>query len=113
MTLLTWAFRILLFFIVLGFALTNTDVVNLHFLGVDQVWRAPMVIFLLLFFVAGVVVGLLSCLPAMFRQRREIGRLKKELKVLRPASTPVAPPGAPIDGSVPVTASVARNGIGP
>jgi hypothetical protein len=49
----------------------------------------------------------------MFRQRREIGRLKKELKVLRPASTPVAPPGAPIDGSVPVTASVARNGIGP
>lgn len=113
MTLLTWGFRILLFLTVLGFALTNTAVVDLHFLGMDQFWRAPLVIFLLLFFVAGVVVGLLSCLPAMFRQRREIGRLKKELKVLRPAPAVVAPPTAPIDGSVPVTASVARNGIGP
>jgi lipopolysaccharide assembly protein A len=114
MTILTWIFRLFLFLIVLGFALTNTGVVELHFLGLDQFWRAPLVIFLLLFFVGGVVVGLLSCLPAMFRQRREIGRLKKELKLVKPAPPP---PGVPLDAPLPTVASAvnlaAKSGISP
>jgi lipopolysaccharide assembly protein A len=105
MTFLSWFFRIVLFLIVLGFALTNTSVVELHFLGVDQFWRAPLVIFLLLFFVAGVVVGLLSCVPSLFRQRREVGRLQKELKVLKPA--------AAVSPSLPIDAPAVKPGIAP
>lgn len=78
MTALTWAIRLIIFFFLVVFAVQNTDPVNLHFL-LDQVWRAPLVIVLLSFFAGGAVLGVLSVLGIMYRQRREISRLKRML----------------------------------
>lgn len=82
MRILAWIFNILLFLLALGFALSNTAVTELRFsvLGGDLVARAPLVVFLLAFFVAGVVVGLVVAFPAHFRHRREISRLRREAR---------------------------------
>lgn len=80
MRIVTWVFNFLLFLIALGFALSNTGATELRFLIGDLTWHAPLVIFLLVFFAAGVVVGLLAAVPAMFRHRREISRLNRELR---------------------------------
>ena len=86
MTALTWAIRLILFSLLLLFALRNTDPVTLQFLP-GYAWDAPLVIALLAFFAGGALLGALSLAGVLFRQRREITRLKRE------AATP-APPAA-------------------
>lgn len=76
MTALTWAIRLIIFVFLVVFAAQNTDPVSLRLLP-GQVWQAPLVLALLVFFVGGVLVGALSLLSVIFRQRREISRLKK------------------------------------
>ncbi len=98
MRFFTWLFNLALFVAALGFALSNTGTVEVRFLVGELVWRAPLVVFLLIFLIAGVVLGLLAAVPALFRQRREIARLTKELRhagrpaVAASASVPAAPP---------------------
>jgi uncharacterized integral membrane protein len=78
----TWALRILLFLLVLGFALKNSDTVTVRaYLGYE--WQASLVLVLLAFFGIGVALGLLACLPALFRQRRRISRLEREAAAAR------------------------------
>lgn len=91
MRVLTWLFRALLFLAALGFALSNTRTTDLRFFGFDFVWSAPLVIFLLVFFVSGVVVGLLAVVPALYRQRREINRLRREDAAAKTAQAAAAP----------------------
>lgn len=79
MRILAWTLRIILFLALFLFALKNTDVVSLH-LYFDQVWQAPLVLVLLVFFVAGAAIGVLATLSTVFRQRREIARLQRELR---------------------------------
>ena len=76
MTALTWAIRLIIFAFLVVFAAQNTDLVSLHLLP-GFVWQAPQVIALLVFFVGGVMLGALSLLGVIFRQRREISRLKR------------------------------------
>ena len=76
MTALTWALRLLIFAFLVVFAAQNTDLVNLHLLP-GSVWQTPLVIALLVFFVGGALFGVLSLLGVVFRQRREISRLKR------------------------------------
>lgn len=76
MTALTWAIRLIIFAFLVVFAAQNTDLVSLHLLP-GSVWQAPLVIALLVFFVGGVMLGALSLLSVIFRQRREISRLKR------------------------------------
>ena len=76
MTALTWAIRLIIFIFLVVFAAQNTDPVSLRLLP-GQIWQAPLVLALLAFFVGGVVIGALSLLGVLFRQRREISRLKK------------------------------------
>ena len=82
MRIISWIFYLILFVGALGFALSNTEPVDLRFFAGQGAWRAPLVVFLLSFLGAGVVIGLLACVPTFFRQRREIARLRKEIKVL-------------------------------
>lgn len=89
MTILTWAVRLLIFAILVLFAVRNTDPVSLRFFA-DQVWQAPLVIVLLTFFAAGTLLGVLSLLGVIYRQRREISRLKR--LVAAPVSRPEPPP---------------------
>jgi lipopolysaccharide assembly protein A len=87
---------IALFLVLVGFAIVNTTLVELHFIGIGPLWRAPMVVFLLLFFGAGVACGLLAVVPTWFRQRREISRLKKANKQLEASAAQTAGKAAAI-----------------
>lgn len=78
MRYINWFFQLLVFFVLLGFALKNDQIVTLHyFLGYQ--WQSPLVVFLFLFFTFGVGLGVLATLGIWFRQRREISRLKREI----------------------------------
>lgn len=101
MRVLAWIFRTILFLAALGFALTNTGVTELRFFGLDLVWRAPLVVFLLVFFVAGAALGLLGVVPTLFRQRREIGRLRREVRATAravPGNGTLQPPSPDVPG---------------
>lgn len=92
MRFLTWLFNLALFVAALGFALSNTDNVELRFLVGQLSWHAPLVVFLLIFLIAGVVLGLLAAVPSLFRQRREIARLTRALRhAERAADEPSTP----------------------
>ena len=90
MRVLAWTLRIVLFLALFLFALKNTDVVSLR-LYFDQVWQAPLILVLLVFFAAGAALGVLAMLATLFRQRREIARLRRELKSRAPNDSPSPP----------------------
>ncbi|BAN34875.1 hypothetical protein SCD_n01036 [Sulfuricella denitrificans skB26] len=79
MRYLSWLFGFALFLLALGFAVKNSDtvVVN-YYLGYQ--WQAPMVLVLLVFLIAGVAIGVAASLGFIFRQRREIFFLKREMR---------------------------------
>jgi len=87
---LSWLLRALLFLAVFLLALMNTDSVTLRFF-LGKTWETPMILALLVFLVLGAALGVVACLPRLFRQRHEIARLKRELSV---AGERVAPPHA-------------------
>ncbi len=91
MTALTWAIRLIIFSFLLIFAIGNTQLATLHFV-LGYVWEAPLVIVLLAFFAGGAILGVLSVVGVIFRQRREISRLKSESAKLPVPVTPEPPP---------------------
>jgi uncharacterized integral membrane protein len=96
MRILTWTIRIALFILLLAFAARNTESVTLRFYF-DLAWQAPLVVLLLAFFAGGAALGLLAALGAVLRQRREVWRLRRELRAARarPADdAPTLPPPA-------------------
>jgi lipopolysaccharide assembly protein A len=88
---LSWLLKALLFAALFAFALKNSDPVTLRFFF-GTYWEMPLILALLLFLFAGVALGILACLSRWFRQRREIVRLRRELRA-RDAAEP-APPRA-------------------
>ncbi|HTD04264.1 LapA family protein [Undibacterium sp.] len=69
---------LLVFIAFFGFALKNDQIVTLqYFFGYEQ--TAPLVILLLIFFLAGGVLGCLAMVPMVFRHRRDISRHKKTI----------------------------------
>lgn len=71
-----WLARVLVFLLVLGFALKNShSVVFYAFLGRSV--EAPLMVMLGVAFVAGIVAGLAALLPTLFRLRREAARLRR------------------------------------
>ena len=91
MTALTWAIRLIIFAILLVFAIRNTEPTTLRFV-LDYAWEAPLVIVLLAFFAAGAILGMLSLVGVLFRQRREISRLKREAAKPQSPVMPELPP---------------------
>lgn len=80
MRYLIWSLRALLFLLLLGFAVKNDQPVVLrYFFGYE--WQTSLVVVLLCFFTAGVVIGLLAMLAGMFRLRRELAAVKRELQM--------------------------------
>jgi len=85
MTALTWALRFIIVSFLIVFAIQNTELVILRVMP-GYFWEAPLVVVLLAFFAAGAVLGALSVLGTIYRQRRENLRLKRELsKAVQPA----------------------------
>jgi uncharacterized integral membrane protein len=71
------ALKLLVFLLVLGFALKNSHSIQFNgYLG--QVWQAPLIVMLGLAFVLGALTGVLALLPSIFRLRREATRKGRE-----------------------------------
>ena len=80
MRYLVWLLRAVMFIVLLGFAVKNDQSVVLrYFFGYE--WQASLVVILLLFFALGMGIGVLAMLGNIFRQRREIADLKRELRL--------------------------------
>ena len=72
--------KLLVFLLVLGFALKNSQsVVFYSYLG--YVWQAPLIVMLGLAFVLGALTGVLALLPTLFRMRREAARKPQAVEV--------------------------------
>lgn len=71
----------LLFMFLLGFAMKNNALVDLHYY-LGYTWRAPLSLLLLIVFSVGVVIGIMACISSLIRQRRRMMRLEQELKAL-------------------------------
>jgi len=80
MRIVTWTVRLIIFLFLLAFAAKNVDPVSLNFYF-DLSWRAPLVVVLFGFFAAGALFGVIAMLMARLRQRREIQRLRREVRV--------------------------------
>ena len=83
-----------LFVLFFGFALKNTQEVDLHFfLGYKL--GGPLVLMLLAFFIAGAALGILAMSPTVFRHRREASQHKNTVQALQSAAgTGTAQPAA-------------------
>lgn len=80
MKYLIWLLRAFVFLILLSFAVKNDQPVVLsYFFGYE--WSASLVLVLLLFFALGAAVGMLAVLGTLLRQRKEVARLKNELRL--------------------------------
>lgn len=67
----------ILFLLALGFAIKNSDSVTLHYyLGYQ--WHAPLVLIVLAAFFVGAMAGIAASLGLIYKQRREILRLRRE-----------------------------------
>ncbi len=98
MRFVIWAVRLVVFVLVLLFALKNTEPVDVG-LYADHVIRAvPLIVVMLAAFAVGAVLAVLVVMPASMRRRREVARLRREVARLQEASArrpgeeaPVAP----------------------
>ena len=79
---------IVLFILFFGFALKNTQEVDLH-LFLNYELRGPLVLLLLAFFVAGAALGVLALTPSIVRRRREAVRQQTMILTLQSAALQV------------------------
>ena len=73
-----WILKLALFVLVLAFAVKNADLVTVRYYPAGE-WQAPLVFVLLVAFCLGIAAGLGAALTQVFRQRREIAALRREL----------------------------------
>ena len=84
------ALKLVVFLLVLGFALKNSHSVTFYsYLG--YIWQAPLIVMLGLAFVLGALTGVLALLPTLFRLRREAARKAQltEADTIAPTDMPV------------------------
>ena len=79
MRYLVWILRLVIFIIVLLFALKNTAPVDVGFFADRTFHQVPLIVVMLVAFVLGVVFGLPVAATAVLRKRREAARLRREL----------------------------------
>lgn len=76
--------ELFLLIVLIAVTVQNSHAVELK-LFFGQVINAPLIVFLLVFFIAGALVGLLATLGYYLRIRRELSQLKKELRARQTA----------------------------
>ena len=79
----------IIFVLFFGFALKNTQEVDLH-LFLHYELRGPLVLMLLGFFVAGAFLGVLALTPTVFRHRRENTKHKTTITTLQASALQAA-----------------------
>lgn len=79
MRAIMWFLRLLLFFLLFGFAIKNDHLATLNFFFGGQ-WQLPLVFVILVSFAAGALLGVTATFASLLRQRREISRLRRQLE---------------------------------
>ena len=79
MRIVIWLLRAIIFLILFGLAIKNSAPVEVH-LYLDAVWQAPLSMVLLSSFAVGALIGVTAALATLIRQRREIGKLRSQLR---------------------------------
>jgi lipopolysaccharide assembly protein A len=92
MRIVTWTIRLAVFLLLIAFGAKNVEPVTLRFYF-DLTLQAPLILLLFGFFAAGVLFGVLALLATVFRQRREISRLRSRAAQVEAAEA--APPPVP------------------
>ncbi|MCL2831392.1 MAG: LapA family protein [Betaproteobacteria bacterium] len=90
----TWVLILPVFLFLLVFATKNSQEVDLFFFF-GMAWKAPMVIVLFASFVAGVAFGMVALFGTLFRQRRELSKLRKQQRQQETGKTPALPDNTP------------------
>ncbi|MBJ7311699.1 lipopolysaccharide assembly LapA domain-containing protein [Rugamonas sp. CCM 8940] len=83
-----------LFVLFFGFALKNTQEVDLRFF-LNYELRGPLVLLLLGFFAAGAALGVLALTPTVFRHRREANKQKSTIHTLQSSAQQGSTPPQP------------------
>lgn len=83
MRYIIWALRLVIFVLVLLFAVKNTAPVAVNLYGDVTLPAVPLVVVLLIAFILGALYMYLLTLPTRYRRNREISRLKGEVKHLQ------------------------------
>ncbi len=99
MRYLVWVLRLLVFVVVLLFALKNTEPVQVNLFANHVLHDVPLVVVMLCTFILGLLLGLFIMMLSLMRRRRELARLRRELDRLqeraqqyeKSVSAPVAP----------------------
>jgi len=78
MRILVWIMRFAILLALVWFSVKNAEVVTLH--AYPWSWQAPLVVVILVFFAAGVMLGLLACVSSLWKLKREVKSLNKALK---------------------------------
>lgn len=102
MRILAWILRLIVFVLVLMFAMNNTGPVDVNFYAGHMITGVPLIVVMLVMFAIGVVLGLLVALPVILRRRREARKLRRDLGRLQEQIRHPSP-GAPSDAVAPET----------
>lgn len=82
MRYVVWILRLLVFVVILLFALKNTGPVDVRFFADHTIAGVPLIVVMLAMLVLGTVLGWFITLPSLLRQRREVSRLKRDKQEL-------------------------------
>lgn len=82
MKYLVWIIRIIIFVLVLLFAINNTHTVDVTFFAEHGVKGVPLVLALLIAFIFGSIFAYLLMAPAYFRGKYKQAKLKDEIAAL-------------------------------
>lgn len=91
MRYVVWTIRLVIFLAVLFFAFKNITPVDVIFYDGYRLADVPLIVVILLAFVAGTAFGAVLMLPGRWKRWRESGRLRKDLA--RASTKPGNPTG--------------------
>lgn len=86
MRYLIWILRLVVFVVVLLFALKNTEPVKVSFFADYAINNAPLIVVMLVAFLLGLLLGLLLMILHVMRKKREIMKLKRDIARLEESS---------------------------
>lgn len=78
MKILIWTVRFAILLVLVWFSVKNAEIVTLH--AYPYSWQAPLVLIILAFFASGVLLGLLASLGSIWKLKREVNSLKRDIK---------------------------------
>lgn len=103
MRYLAWFIRIVLFLLFFAFAIKNTDTVVMNGL-LGAKWETPLIVLLLLFFAAGVLLGVMAMTFHVIGVKRELSETRKALRLYterpEPKQADRVEPAEPLDAVV-------------